>query len=138
MRKLHDSLSDHYLEIVALGELHPPSGRIEALNNNWEPLVRQARGYRNLQDLPLELRFQAINPIVSVDGLGRFLVLGLPTPMRKPLDRYDVKDTHAAGSATPSHGRWAQSTPGLRTFRLLGVRFNHVERSLGQALCIPF
>jgi transposase len=83
MRKLHDSLSDHYLEIVALGEYHPPTGRIEALNNNWETLVRQARGYRNLNDLLLKLRFQIVNPIASVDGMARFLALGLPTPYAK-------------------------------------------------------
>ena len=43
MRKLHESLKDHLAEIVALGELRPPTGRIEALNNNWETLVRTRR-----------------------------------------------------------------------------------------------
>ncbi|MCP3884975.1 MAG: ISL3 family transposase, partial [Propionibacteriaceae bacterium] len=35
MRKLHDSLDSHFTESVALGKHHPPTGRIEALNNNW-------------------------------------------------------------------------------------------------------
>jgi hypothetical protein len=32
-------LVEHREEIFALGEHHPPTGRIEALNNNWETLV---------------------------------------------------------------------------------------------------
>jgi hypothetical protein len=35
MRKLHDSLAEHFTEIVALGEHHPPTGRIEALNTHF-------------------------------------------------------------------------------------------------------
>jgi len=46
MRKLHDSLAEHMAGILALGAHRPPTGRIEALNNNWETLVRRARGYR--------------------------------------------------------------------------------------------
>ncbi|MBI4701189.1 MAG: ISL3 family transposase [Deltaproteobacteria bacterium] len=83
MRSLHDSLRNHYREIVALGEHHPPTGRIEALNNNWETLLRQARGYRNLGYLLLKLRFAAVNPIRTEQGLRRFLALGLPPPYRK-------------------------------------------------------
>ncbi|MBU0661812.1 ISL3 family transposase [Patescibacteria group bacterium] len=83
MRKLHDSLCNHYLEIVALGEHHPPTGRIEALNNNWETLLRQARGYRDLGYLLLKLRFATVNPIRTEDGVRRFLALGLPAPYRK-------------------------------------------------------
>jgi transposase len=83
MRKLHDSLFAHYLEIVSLGDQHPPTGRIEALNNNWETLVRHARGYRNLDDLLLKLRFMTVHPIRSAEGIGRFLALGLPTPYAK-------------------------------------------------------
>jgi transposase len=83
MRKLHDSLDSHAKEILALGKHRPPTGRIEALNNNWETLVRQGRGYRNLQFLLLKLRFIIVNPIRKDDGVGRFLALGLPVPYRK-------------------------------------------------------
>jgi transposase len=83
MRKLHDSLKTHFDQIVALGRHHPPTGRIEALNNNWETLVRQARGYRDLDFLFLKLRFVTANPIASADGVTRFLALGLPTPYAK-------------------------------------------------------
>lgn len=82
MRKLHDSLSNHFQEIVALGEHHPPTGRVEALNNNWETLVRRGRGYRDHQYLLLKLRFMVANPIRRKDGVKRFLALGLPTPMK--------------------------------------------------------
>ena len=83
MRKLHDSLQNHLDSIVALGKHHPPTGRIEALNNNWETLVRQGRGYRDLDFLLLKLRFAIVNPIAHADGLARFLALGLPTPYAK-------------------------------------------------------
>lgn len=83
MRKLHDSLLDHFNEIVALGEHHPPTGRIEALNNNWETLVRRGRGYRNHQYLLRKLRFLTANPVRNRDGVRRFIALGLPTPDRK-------------------------------------------------------
>ena len=81
MRKLHDSLMAHSPEIVALGEYHPFTGRIEALNNNWETLVRRARGYRNHDYLLRKLRFMVANPIRSNDGVQRFLALGITPPM---------------------------------------------------------
>ncbi len=83
MRKLHDSLLEHFKEIVALGEHHPPTGRIEALNNNWETLVRRGRGYRNHQYLLRKLRFLTANPVRNRDGIRRFIALGLPAPDRK-------------------------------------------------------
>jgi transposase len=83
MRKLHDSLQDHLPEIVALGKHRPPVGRVEALNNNWETLVRQGRGYRDLQFLLLKLRFAIANPIRTEHGVARFVALGLPTPYRQ-------------------------------------------------------
>ena len=83
MRKLHESLARHFKEIVALGKSHPPVGRVEALNNNWETLVRQGRGYRDLEFLLLKLRFAIANPIRHEDGVLRFLALGLPIPYRK-------------------------------------------------------
>ncbi len=81
MRKLHDSLLSHLPEIVALGEHHPPTGRIEALNNNWETLTRRARGYRDHHYLLRKLRFMVADPIRTADGLKRFVALGLPAPM---------------------------------------------------------
>jgi len=51
MRELHESLLKHFDAIAALGEYHPPTGRIETLNNNWETLVRRGRGYRDLTSL---------------------------------------------------------------------------------------
>jgi transposase len=81
MRKLHDSLLAHLPEIVALGEHHPFTGRIEALNNNWETLVRRARGYRDHDYLLRKLRFMVANPIRSNDGIKRFLALGLMPPL---------------------------------------------------------
>ena len=83
MRKLHDSLEAHFDEIVALGGHHPPTGRIEALNNNWETLVRVGRGYRDLDFLLLKLRFATVNPLRTEQGAQRFLALGLPAPYRK-------------------------------------------------------
>jgi transposase len=80
MRKLHDTFKEHLDEIVALGELRPPTGRIEALNNNWETLVRRGRGYRNHQYLLAKLRFITANPVRASDGIKRFIALGLPTP----------------------------------------------------------
>lgn len=80
LRKLHESLLDHRDEILGLGEHHPPTGRIEALNNNWETLVRRARGYRDYDYLLLKLRFMTVNPVRSVSGTQRFLALGLPEP----------------------------------------------------------
>jgi len=80
MRKLHDSIKAHLDQIVALGELRPPTGRIEALNNNWETLVRRGRGYRNHAYLLAKLRFITANPVRNSAGIKRFLALGLPTP----------------------------------------------------------
>jgi len=84
MRKLHDSLRRHFREIVALGKHHPPTGRIEALNNNWETLVRRGRGYRDLQGMLTRLRFMVVNPLRSGNGLQRFLALGATPPF--PVD----------------------------------------------------
>src|SRR5262249_35000488 len=87
MRKLHDSLDRHFREIVALGEHPPPTGRTEALNNNWETLVRRARGYRDLDYLLHKLRFMVANPVRHQDGVRRFIALGLPVPFHKGLPR---------------------------------------------------
>jgi transposase len=60
LRRLHETLKERHREIIALAEHRPiialaehrpATGRIEALNNNWETLVRRARGYRNHQYL---------------------------------------------------------------------------------------
>jgi transposase len=83
LRALHDSLRAHWPCIVALGEHHPATGRTEALNNNWETLVRRARGYRDHTYLLLKLRFMTANPIRTQDGVARFLALGLPAPMHQ-------------------------------------------------------
>jgi transposase len=82
MRKLHDSLRSHMDGILALGEHRPPTGRIEALNNNWETLVRRGRGYRNHRYLLAKLRFVTANPVHDKKGILRFLALGIPTPVR--------------------------------------------------------
>ena len=81
MRRLHDTLDERWNEIVALAEHRPPVGRIEALNNNWETLVRRARGYRNHDYLLRKLRFMIANPIRNDDGIRRFLALGITPPM---------------------------------------------------------
>jgi transposase len=80
MRKLHDSLRNHFDAIVALGEHHPPTGRIEALNNNWETLIRRGRGYRDLDKTLRRLRFMVANPIRTSAGVERFLALGATPP----------------------------------------------------------
>lgn len=80
LRRLHDTLNERWNEIVALGTHRPPTGRVEALNNNWETLVRRGRGYRNYPYLLRKLRFMVVNPIRSADGVKRFLALGLPPP----------------------------------------------------------
>ncbi len=80
MRKLHDSLCEHMLGILALGAHRPPTGRIEALNNNWETLVRRGRGYRDHQYLLAKLRFLTANPVRNANGVKRFIALGLPAP----------------------------------------------------------
>lgn len=84
LRALHESLRDHLDAILALGEHRPAVGRIEALNNNWETLVRRARGYRDHAYLLLKLRFMVVNPIRYRDGVRRFLALGLSAPTPAP------------------------------------------------------
>jgi transposase len=81
MRRLHDTLNERWNEIVALAEHRPAVGRVEALNNNWETLVRRARGYRNHDYLLRKLRFMTANPIRNDDGVRRFLALGITPPM---------------------------------------------------------
>lgn len=81
LRRLHDTLNERWNEILALAEHRPPVGRIEALNNNWETLVRRARGYRNHDYLLRKLRFMTANPIRTGDGIRRFLALGVTPPM---------------------------------------------------------
>jgi transposase len=83
MRKLHESLKRHFSAIVALGKYHPPTGRIEALNGNWETLVRRGRGYRNHQYLLRKLRFITANPVRNRQGILRFLALGLVAPCQE-------------------------------------------------------
>lgn len=80
LRRLHDSLVLHWNPIIALGTHRPPVGRIEALNNNWETLVRRARGYRDHEYLLLKLRFMIANPIREPQDVARFQALGLPVP----------------------------------------------------------
>ncbi len=85
LRDLHDSLLRHREPILALAEHRPPVGRIEALNNNWETLVRRGRGYRNLDYMFLKLRFMTANPIETHGAIGRFLALansGVPGALR--------------------------------------------------------
>jgi transposase len=83
LRRLHDTLNERWNEIVALAEHRPPVGRLEALNNNWETLVRRARGYRNHDYLLRKLRFMVANPIRNDDGIRRFLALGITPPMSR-------------------------------------------------------
>lgn len=80
LRRLHESLRNHFDEIVALGEHRPAVGRIEALNNNWETLVRRGRGYRNHDYLLEKLRFMVVNPLRGRGAIKRFLAYGLPIP----------------------------------------------------------
>jgi transposase len=75
MRKLHESLRDHRPEILALGKYRPPVGRIEALNNNWETLVRLGRGYRDYEYLRRKLAFITVNPLQTEKGVRDFLAL---------------------------------------------------------------
>jgi hypothetical protein len=83
---LHDTLNERWNEILALAEYRPPVGRVEALNNNWEALVRRGRGYRDHDHLLRKLRFMTANPIRTEDGIRRFLALGItpPLPRRHP------------------------------------------------------
>jgi transposase len=80
MRGLCDCLRTHFHSIAALAQHRPPTGRIEALNNNWETLVRRSRGYRDLHYLLLKLRFATANPIRRRSDLRRFLALGMLVP----------------------------------------------------------
>lgn len=75
LRKLHDSLLNHLPQILALGKYRPAVGRVEALNNNWETLVRRGRGHRDHQYLFRKLRFITVNPLQTVDGVHAFLAL---------------------------------------------------------------
>jgi transposase len=83
MRKLHDSLRKHFSAIAALGHYHPPTGRIEALNNNWETLIRRGRGYRDLKSMMRLLRFMVVHPIRRGADVERFLALGA-SPLALP------------------------------------------------------
>jgi transposase len=77
LRKLHDSLVKHLPRILALGKYRPPVGRIEALNNNWETLVRRGRGYRDHAHLFRKLRFITVNPLQTESGVRAFLSLAV-------------------------------------------------------------
>ena len=66
--------------ITALGEYYPPTGRIEALDNNWETLVRRGRGYRDLASMTRLLRFMIVHPIRRGTDVERFLALGASSP----------------------------------------------------------
>jgi transposase len=81
MRKLHESLRNHLPEILALGKYRPPVGRIEALNNNWETLVRLARGYRDYEYLRRKLAFMTANPLQTEAGVRDFLELARTAPL---------------------------------------------------------
>jgi transposase len=81
MRKLNESLRDHLPEILALGKYRPPVGRIEALNNNWETLVRMARGYRDYEYLRRKLAFITVNPLQTEKGVRDFLALARTAPL---------------------------------------------------------
>ena len=77
MRKLHNTLARRFDAIAALGEHRPPTGRIEALNNNWETLVRRGRGYRDFPGMMRLLRFMVAHPIRRSGDIERFLALGI-------------------------------------------------------------
>lgn len=76
MRKLADVLDERLPELMLLADYRPPTGRIEALNNNWETLVRRARGYRNHGYIVQKLSFMIANPLRTLDGLRQFAALG--------------------------------------------------------------
>ena len=82
IRSFHDSLTRHAPNLYALADHRPATGRVEALNNNWETVVRRGRGYRDLPYLLLKLRFAIVNPVYTEQGVKRFLALGLPPPAR--------------------------------------------------------
>lgn len=81
VRSFHDSLQNHAQNLYGLADHRPATGRVEALNNNWETLVRRGRGYRDLPYLLLKLRFATANPIHTDQGVRRFIALGLPPPL---------------------------------------------------------
>jgi transposase len=83
IRSFHDSLIRHAPNLYALADHRPATGRVEALNNNWETLVRRGRGYRDLPYLLLKLRFATVNPVYTEEGTRRFLALGLSPPLRQ-------------------------------------------------------
>jgi transposase len=83
LRSLHDSIERHAPQFKGLATHHPATGRVEALNTNWEALIRRGRGYRDLHAMLLRLRFMIVNPIAREDGVRRFLALGLPAPLRR-------------------------------------------------------
>lgn len=68
LRALHDSLVDHRQGMLALGEHHPPTGRIEALNDNWEILAGCTRGYRDHSYRLLKLHFVTANPTTTASS----------------------------------------------------------------------
>lgn len=76
LRKLAAALDERLPELMLLADYRPATGRIEALNNNWETLVRRGRGYRNHDGIVLKLRFMIANPLRSLDGLRAFAALG--------------------------------------------------------------
>jgi len=81
IRRLGESLEAHVDGIAALAEYRPPAGRIEALNNNWETLVRRARGYRDHQYLLRKLRFMVANPLRTRAGRDVFADLDQVTQL---------------------------------------------------------
>jgi transposase len=72
LRKLEASLRAHEPGLLALAEHRPATGRVEALNNNWETLVRRGRGYRDHHYLLRKLRFAVANPLRSRAGRDAF------------------------------------------------------------------
>lgn len=81
IRSFHDSLQNHEQNLYGLADHRPATGRVEALNNNWETLVRRGRGYRDLTYLLIKLRFATVNPVRTDNGVRRFIALGLPPPL---------------------------------------------------------
>lgn len=76
MRKLAEALDERLPELMLLADHRPPTGRIEALNNNWETLVRRGRGYRNHDYIASKLTFMIANPLRTLDGVRSFAALG--------------------------------------------------------------
>ena len=83
VRSFHESLKRHAPNLYALADHRPATGRVEALNNNWETLVRRGRGYRDLPYMLLKLRFACAHPVRTLRGVERFLSLGLPPPISR-------------------------------------------------------